>query len=595
TNELEVTFTILQFWYLRTWAILLWVFLIIGGVYWVVRYLFRRKLERQRMSQLEELDRQKTRLYTNITHEFRTPLTVILGLTEKAKEMANLLTNDSRKMFRTISHNGSQLLLLVNQMMDLAGVEYGKIQLDKKPVQIAPFIKHLCFSFESMASQKRIELYYEFSGSDKAIHLIDPQRLQQLISNLLTNAIKFSPAQSSIFIHASLKENQSGHTFSFKVRDNGPGIPSGEEEKVFDRFHRVDSDQTRHLPGSGIGLALAKELVELMNGSIRVENSSGGGAVFSFEIPLKNEVTETSVVKKENSYIDAEDLNIALASLKPHTGSHRVEKRKSFIRSTGEKPLILLVEDHPDVLSYIESCIPDQYQTATAVNGKEGVKLALEKIPDLIISDVMMPELDGYQLCDQLKQHRATSHIPILLLTAKSDDESRLAGLKHGADAYLAKPFNKEELLIRIGNMFKLIDRLKQMYSGSFEHPKKLESESSPEGQFLQQFYQTLEENYTLNTFGIEQMSDKMNLSRSQLYRKIKAITDDSPSAILKKLRLQKGRRLLFENPDMTIAEVAYSTGFSSGKYFSDAHLQQFGVRPKRVEARHIIKQDENE
>lgn len=578
-NELTIPFIINQYWYMRGWAVILWIALLVTLLFLVTRYLYNRKMERHRLLQLQELDLQKTKLYTNITHEFKTPLTVILGLADRSKKMVEESNRELYRMQKTISQNGNQLLHLVNQMMAMARIESSQLKVTKQPVQTVAFLKHLCQSFQSLASQKGITIETQLEGSESDFHLIDSKKLQQIVSNLLSNAIKFSPEDSRIRITAGIETTKTEENLYFSIQDSGPGVPKGEMDKVFDRFYRVQSDLTNNTPGTGIGLALAKELVEMMGGIIHVVENEEIGANFFFSIPLEKTAPPQSSNGLKTSTIDQLQLEQTLAGTTV-TSTGKIENENPVDSSSSELPLILLVEDHLDVHRYIKSCIPDKYRTISAMNGLEGHELAIEKVPDLIISDVMMPEMDGYSMCEKLKTHRATSHIPILLLTAKSDSHSRLTGLKHGADAYLAKPFDREELLLRIDNMFSLIQKMKQrLCSLSLSSGEKVEE--SAESTFLKEFHSVMEKGFREPNFGTSHLCEAMHLSRSQLYRKIKALTDESPSVLLKKFRIEKGHEMLTTYPEMSISEVAYSTGFSSGKYFSEVYLEQFGSRPR--------------
>jgi signal transduction histidine kinase/DNA-binding response OmpR family regulator len=578
-NELTIPFSINQVWYLSSWAVALWLSLLMALVFLVTRYLYNRKVERHRLLQLQELDLQKTRLYTNITHEFKTPLTVILGLADRSKKFVEKSNRELQQMLKTISHNGSQLLHLVNQMMALASIEHGQIKINNRPVQTIAFLKHLCHSFESLAAQKEISIQTDLVGSETDFHLIDTRKVQQVISNLISNAIKFSPENSLIKIRAGNEPTKTGDNLFFSIQDSGPGIPKGEKEKIFDRFHRVQSDLTNNTPGTGIGLALAKELVEMLGGTIKVTETQESGATFFFTLPLEKAETSQTRNDLDKIAVDSLQLKQTLAGTQSASGGW-IANEVPVESSGAESPLILLVEDHLDVHHFIRSCIPDKYRTISAMNGREGYELAVKNVPDLIISDVMMPEMDGYTMCEKLKSHKATSHIPIVLLTAKSDSLSRITGLKQGADAYLAKPFDKEELLIRIDNMFSLIDKLKQRL-GTGGGAVQEQVDDSPESAFLKEFYQKIESEYRNVEFGTSQLSEAMHLSRSQIYRKVKALTDDSPSVLLKNYRLKKGRALLKSRPELTISEVAFMVGFSSGKYFSEVFFSEYGVRPK--------------
>jgi len=400
------------------------------------------------------------------------------------------------------------------------------------------------------------------------------------LSNLISNAIKFSKDGSEINVHSSLKTTDEKYILTVKVMDKGMGIPEDELKYVFERFHRVKINEAKQLPGTGIGLALAKELVEIMGGTIDVRSEYGKGSVFSFEIPvLKSEDKLTNI----NPEINEQFLTISAEK----SDSGAVQENliiNPLTEDESDIAVVLIVEDNEDVRNYIQSCVSEKFKVITAVNGVDGLNKALEFMPDIIISDVMMPEKDGFTLCDDIKNNPITSHIPVILLTAKVDAKSKIEGLRKGADSYLAKPFDKEELLLILDNMISLIARMQIRHYGimNSDLPENVRNESTLEDDFINRVLSILEGHYAKEEFTIEDMADQVFMSRSQLFRKIKAMTGHSPSTFLRSFRLKKAKQLLFSRPDLNISEVAYSTGFSSPKYFSNVFLEEFGHRPRQ-------------
>ena len=545
------------------------------------------------------MDSLKTRLYTNITHEFRTPLTVMLGM---AKQIPNYfsVTGASEKIKTAaslIERNGNNLLQLVNQLLDLSKLESGNMVLDLIRGDVTEYINYLVESFHSLAETKNIRLHYlpEVEG---LFMDYSPEKLQHIISNLLSNAIKFTPDGGDVYLNVGVKDRQmelvpnlhredrnnisasNANTFlSIQVKDTGIGIPPEKIPYIFDRFYQADNTHTRQGKGTGIGLALVKELVKLMDGEITVDSNFRKGAIFTVLLPIvKGESTPTEkpdMLRKPDLAISSKPI----AALKPLLEETTTSK-------DGELPVLLIVEDNEDVAHYIRTCLENSYQVLYAINGQTGIDKAIEAIPDIIISDVMMPEKDGFELVNTLKNDERTSHIPIVLLTAKADVASKLEGLERGADAYLAKPFHQKELLVRLRKMIELRKQLQVKYgsqqsslssSQSSTHSKN--KDSSIEEIFLQKVNLTIEQNMGDNQFGNEQLSQQMNLSEIQLYRKLKALTGKSIAIYIRSIRLQRGKELL-ETSELNISEIAYEVGFSDPNYFSRTFSQEFGVPP---------------
>ena len=403
----------------------LFFFLTFSGIlYWIYRFQLNRRLQLEETNRLKELDNFKSKLYTNITHEFRTPLTVILG-------MADQVNKQPKKAVELIKRNGQNLLALVNQMLDLSKLESGNLKLKLEQKDVVSFLLYVAESFQSLGESKGIRLV-AYSEIDELVMDYDEEKLKQVVSNLLTNAIKFTNENGKVILHITA----SSQKLQIKIQDNGMGISPDQLPKIFDRFYQVDDSSIRKGEGTGIGLALTKELVKLMNGEISVTSQLKKGTEFKILLPIQNFAPK------------------AISNLAPIIETTtKKEKTTSMFSSNVEangssgKPILLLMEDNEDVITYIQTCLEEEYEIKKAINGQLGIDKAFDLIPDLIISDVMMPEKDGYEVCAILKTDTRTSHIPIILLTAKTTEEDKIAGLKQGADAYLTKPFNKEELL----------------------------------------------------------------------------------------------------------------------------------------------------
>ena len=590
-NYVQFVFIISPPWWNTLLARLIYILISASIAFFLWRYNKQRLIQKHQLEEdkrkaaaIVELDIAKSRFLTNISHEFRTPLTLILGLTEPS--VTPISDKDTiTKNNQTIHRNGRQLLTLVDQILELAKLESGKLSLEERPGNLKDFITHLVYSFESLAQLNEVAL--TFYPSFTAYHYVyDPEKLQQIVTNIISNAIKFNQSGGQVDVTATMEHTPETDNFIFSVKDTGIGIEEDEIATIFDRFHRAKSNDSKQLPGTGIGLALVKELTELMNGSIRVSSQKNSGSFFEVTIPLKP--WHDKPINKSND----EDTSILPHALQSNDFAQYNEEEGIPIEADEDRMRVLIVEDNQDVRSYILSCLEDRFNTIPAIDGRDGLKKAIQYMPDIVISDVMMPEMDGFEMCHALKSNTLTNHIPIILLTAKVDADSRIIGLKKGADAYLAKPFVKEELLLRMENMSQLISRMRSHYLSLmkeelFVNPKVSESKKQeeeaemPGDAFLHQALELLESHYADEEYSIELMAQSLYMSRSQLFRKIKTLTGKSPSAFLRTFRLNKAKKILAQHPDKNISEVAYATGFNSPKYFSNVFLEEFGHRPK--------------
>ena len=563
--------TILPPWWRTWWAYTLYgiaILLLLTGIYLFQRrrWLLKAQLaaEKQEADRLKELDGIKTALYTNITHEFRTPLTVILGLTNIIREQFPQL--DQQQIFehlKTIDRNGNSLLQLVNQMLDLAKLEAGKLDLDPVQDDIGAFTKYLIESFHSLAEQKNIRLQCHIPATPLVVDF-DPLRYQQIVQNLVSNAIKFTPDDGTI----SVQIYESNQHMLLSVADDGIGIAPESLPHLFDRFFQVESSATRRGEGTGIGLALTKELVQVMQGTITVESTPGEGTLFTVLLPI------TRLAQKRSVWTALPSFGPLNAEIESASGPQGKE-----VKRLPDLSHILIIEDNTDVRAYLRSCLPEQYYVQEAINGKAGVEKAIEQVPDLIISDVMMPEMDGFEVCTTLKNDERTSHIPVILLTAKADDASRMSGYRHGADAYLIKPFNREELLVRMEQMLALRKRLQARYSRIDSRMTDDDVQFQQEDAFITRVRETVLEHLEDPNFAIPQLCQSLLISRTQLHNKLVALTGKSTSHVIRTIRLQRGKELL-QQTDQQVAEIAYSVGFSDPNYFSRCYHEEYGVTP---------------
>ncbi len=552
----------------KTW----WAYSLYGAaffaafVYWR-RYENKRLKLKHRAEHLSELDTLKTQFFANISHEFRTPITLILGPLKDFYNKAK--SREEKTVLATMMRNGQRLLRLINQLLDLSKLEAGKMQMHASPVDLVQFLREIASSYESLAVDKKIK-YLFYPEKPEILAYIDEEKIEKVIHNLLTNALKFTNEGGEVVLYVKVVDNQA----AIVVKDTGIGIPAGQLNKVFDRFYQVDNSQTRSYEGSGIGMALAKELVERHHGKIAVESVVGKGTTFTVLLPLgKEHLTQEELASAEpvirQPHLDeliSEDVDIAGVN-------------QTTPENTPDLPVILVVEDNPDMRHYICKTLAEHYEMAEAVNGKEGVKKAQETLPDLIISDIMMPEMDGFKLCQEIKSNELTSHIPVILLTARADRESKLAGLKTGADDYLSKPFDVDEIKLIVNNRIEERRKMRERFSREILLEPQQVAITSLDEKFLTRVLKSIEEHIDDEQFSIEALSREGGYSITQFYRKIKALTGQSPSLFLRTMRLKRAAELLSKNAD-NVTQIAYSVGFGSVSYFNKCFKEQFGVTP---------------
>lgn len=554
------SFSISPPWWATTWAYVIYALLFFSVLYTIYRFLLHKKLSEAETTRLRELDQVKTKLYTNITHEFRTPLTVIQGM---ADELDNRPNHEPKEKLRLIKKNSQNLLILVNQMLDLSKLEAGKINKHLQQGDIIAFLKYITENHESFAKLHNIDLQF-YSETAELLMDFDKKKMEQILINLIGNAIKFTPAYGKVLVVGTKRDNKPTPQLEIKVKDTGIGIAADQLPYIFDRFHQSHNQKTAM--GTGIGLTLVKELVNLMEGRIIVKSELKRGTTFTLTFPVQNKMPLNTSNK---TYSFQQPITVQAPT-------------PSLLKNGNlELPMLLIIEDNIDVIYYLQNCLETDYQIITAMNGKEGLNKAFETVPDIIISDVMMPEMDGFEVCQQLKKDERTNHIPIILLTAKATQADKLEGLSYGADAYLLKPFEKKELLLRLQKLRELrlllqIKYSQQLISAEIGDSKKI----TPVDSFMRKVEGLILENLIDKDFSSEQLSKFLFLSRSQTHRKIKAITGMSTAIYIRHIRLQKAKQLLITHQEMTISEVAYQVGFKTPVYFSQAYKEVFGESP---------------
>ena len=577
-DGISLNITVLPPWWQTWWAYSFYIISFIAIIYGFFRFRLNRlrlqdqlKEEQREAQRLQEVDEIKTRFFSNITHEFRTPLTLILGPTEQLIKKAK--DKDEVAELSRIDRNARQLLRLINQLLDLNKLETQNMKLEPSAVDIVSFAKDVLESFVDGAKSKGIQISF-YSEINTLNISCDVDKFQKILSNLLSNALKFTLENGSINVSLETIGNHDQMQIQLKVKDTGIGIAEEQQKKIFDRFYQADSSRTRKGEGTGIGLALVKELVELFGGEIQLKSETGKGSEFIVSFPV-NVVPEFS----ENTGNPIRKIDLETTLILNDTGI--IEEHPDG--ETG-KPVVLVIDDNADMRNYIKNCLKHIYDVKEAADGAEGIELSFSHIPDLVISDIMMPERDGYEVAEVLKQDERTSHIPLILLTAKSATESRLKGLKTKADAYISKPFNTDELLLNIENMIALRRRLRERYSGDL---KTLSEQvvKNKEDKFILKLRSIVEQSIDKVDFSVEDLCLEAHMSRTQLHRKIKVLTDNNTTHFIKRVRLERAFGLL-KDGELTVSEIAYTVGFNTPNYFSKCFHEYYGYPPGHVLAK---------
>ena len=551
TKGISLAITILPPWWATWWACTIYIALIAGLLVTFYRYKINRNLQLAEAQRLQELDSFKTRFYTNITHEFRTPLTIILGLAKDA----------------IIKRNASSLLQLVNQMLDLSKIESGALRVNLSQGNVIAYLKYLTESFHSLAENQQVSIHFISDVQDIYMDY-DRDKIQHIVTNLLSNAVKFTPKGGEIYLLVDqiIADNQA--YLQITVKDTGIGISQDKLTHIFDRFYQADETLLKNDTGTGLGLAVSKELVLLLNGKIEAKSKLDTGTEITIQLPI----TQTASLVEE-SFESVEPQKVYT--------DDKVEDSlyEEEMNHHTNMPVVLIVEDSDDVIYYLKSCLKYDYKIETASNGQEGINKAKVIVPDIIISDVMMPVKDGYMLCEELKSDILTSHIPIILLTAKVMTENRIEGLEVGADAYLTKPFDEIELEACIKNLMKQRERLWKSYKSNKVDDVSVIGMSIQDQKFLEKAHKVLEEYKSDSDFNGEKLLRELGVSRTFLHVKLKALTGKSTTEFIRTYRLKYAAELI-KNGYGNLTEISIETGFANQSYFSKAFKDYYGVSP---------------
>jgi signal transduction histidine kinase/DNA-binding response OmpR family regulator len=510
--------------------------------------------EKNEAEKLQELNTLKTQFFTNISHEFRTPLTLLVGPIDDLQQKY-----PKEGMIVVMQRNLQRLQTLINQLLDISKLEAGEMTIHLQETDFSEFLNHLFASFESLAQSKKII----FNHSQSHLHQLgafDLDKLEKIVTNLLSNAFKFTPENGRINVRVEYADK---HIF-LTVQDYGIGIAPERLPHIFDRFYQIDDSNQRQHEGTGIGLSLVKELVEVLNGKIDVSSELGKGTLFSLSLPFTN-------IEKPSMPLGQFVRKMAL-----ETAFVPTEEIKTI---NTENPILLIVEDNPDLRRYVGSIFENQYQLLMAVDGEEGLAKAIEFIPDMVVCDLMMPKLDGLGFCEQLKNDERINHIPVIMLTAKASLADKLIGLQHGADDYLSKPFNKEELTLRVKNLVGQRQLMREKYAfQTVEILPAIEVVKEPtmDELFIRKAKGIVDKHLDKSEFDVEAFANEMNLSSVQLRRKLKAITDQTVTEFVRNYRLEIASEMLKKKMG-TVSEIAYKVGFESMPYFSKVFQEKYG------------------
>ena len=527
----------------------------------IMVYIYRTILMKRRIE--EEANKAKLQFFTNISHELRTPLTLIADPVNYIIHDDNL-NSQQRSMLQIVQRNVLVLTQLVSEILDFRKVQNGKMELRLSDFNLAESMKQWIMLFSASAQKKHITI--SMDAPDTIMLRADQDKIERICYNLLSNALKYTSEGGEI----SLMAKEEGGRVMISVADNGCGISSDELPYIFDRFYQAKNAGR----GTGIGLAIVKAFTELHHGEVSATSVEGKGSTFTIHIPVrqKGEVTNQPTEKIEQLVEPSSVQEV------PNQARHIDELIQPY---QTDKPEVLIIDDNIDIRTYLRSVLSEKYNVSEAADGKAGLELARKIVPDIVLSDIMMPVMDGLAFCQQLKTDKAISHIPVILLTARSLDEQRAEGYEHGADAYLSKPFSLRLLLSRIDNLIESRKKLNQTWSKGVEDDEIGNISNEIDKSFLKQLRKIIQENLANSDLSVEQIGDEIGLSRVQLYRKVKALTGYSPVEIVRKARLTRARHLL-QTTERTVSEVAYAVGFSTPSYFSKCYKDEFGENPKK-------------
>jgi signal transduction histidine kinase/DNA-binding response OmpR family regulator len=564
------------------WAYLIYAVVAGFGGFAILKYFDEKKRMRQKLlkqelkaQQFAEIEKVKSQFFANISHEFRTPITLIKGRVDELLD--ELKRFDLKEKVFSIEQNAAHLLELIDQLLDLTRLESKNMRLHMIAGDLVLFLKELVRSFQPLALSRNLTLEFH-SEQETIITEFDADAMKKVVSNLVSNALKFTPKNGNVKVYLSelineerSKAPQKDKRLRIRVVDDGIGIPEKELDSVFNRYYQVENKKG-YETGFGLGLALVKELIDLLGGDIKVESQENRGTTFIVEIPL---------------LYSGDELNTDVQMVLPSSGGKITKESSKFKQKLPQSDfsyslsskLILVVEDHLEMQRFIHDILKPEYRVILAGNGKKGLEMALKEIPDLIISDVKMPEMDGFEFTRQLTSDQRTSHIPIILLTARTHVKDRLAGLEMGADAYLVKPFKKDELLIRVKSIIRKREILTKKNTGKMMADARFDEITSIDQEFLQKVQKIVEEKLGNEQFNVEALASEIGMSASNLYRKVQALLDITPVQLIQQFRFK--RAILLLKKGYNISEVSWRVGFKSQANFSTSFKKQFGCSPR--------------
>jgi signal transduction histidine kinase/DNA-binding response OmpR family regulator len=580
-SEREATLTIIMkppFWKTKTafalYALVLLMALVITRrlIQQREKVKFALEQERREIQRVHELDMMKVKFFTNVSHEFRTPLTLILTPIERLIKKAT--DPDQIIQFQLIQRNGKRLMKLVNQLLDFKKLEVHDIKFNPSKGDIVNFTKDTALSFSDLSEKKNIKLEFH-SSVDHFETLFDQDKLEKILFNLLSNAFKFTLEEGVVSVRLELIAGDNEQLIQLDVRDTGIGIPQDKLDKIFEPFFQTDLPKSIINIGSGIGLAITKEFVRIHGGRMTVESEIGKGSCFRVMIPVIEPASmQEDLLPEEVADIAQKNARDGMPSRDP------IDK----VPDKAKKKSLLLVEDNDDFRFYLKDNLKFLYTIHEAKNGVEGWNMILAMQPDLIVSDIMMPEMNGIELCTKIKSDERVSHIPVVLLTARSSEEQRLEGFKTGADDYITKPFNFEVLEARINNLLRRREKSQKTFRNTLE-VKSSELQITPlDVKLIENAVKCVEQNISVSDFSVEDLGTELGISRAYVFKKILALTGKTPLEFIRTIRLQHAAQLL-EKSQLSVREIAYKVGFNNPKYFTKYFKEQFNVLPSDYNA----------
>ena len=561
-----------------SWGLPLFSVIILLLVWWFLNSRLNRlrlndqlELGKMEAERLKQLDLVKSDFFSNVTHEFRTPLTLILGHLDQV--IPNITDDRAKKELIVVKRNAKLLEKLINQLLDIAKIEADRMDIDLRKGNIVPLLNEIQRSFASLADRKGVGL--DFEVKQETINMeFDPDKVELIFYNLLSNAFKFTD-KGKVSLTVDTAEKDGKQFCKLVVQDTGIGIVEEQIPKVFDRFYQSENSRWRKNKGTGIGLALVKDLVELHEGTIDLKSISGVGTEITIMLPVEHQLLN-------------QDSEMEIPALEPIDPDLEVAvefdstEQKLTEEEVNAQNIVLVIEDNDDIRNFLRLTLEPTFRVFDTIDGETGIEKATEIIPDVIVCDVMMPGKDGFEVTKILKKQEKTSHVPIILLTAKAGVENRITGLETGADAYVPKPFSSDELHARINNLIDGRKKLKEKYSRSLLVKPDVVAEPSMEEKFLLRVKKVVEEHLDDENFSVEELSKKVGMSRAQLHRKLIALTGKSASRFVRNYRLEHAYQLL-ENRVGTVSEIAYRVGYSSPAYFTKCFTEDFGISPSQV------------